>query len=133
MRARLVYAKVVDREMFMSRGSKISPHLHNGVMLLSPDPGAAASFLVMRAWTDHHGTFTEQWRIEGSGGGLVYESIPRELHIASAGHIEHLEDEVADLEFQYVADNYNAVFFLDDQEMARVTFPVRAPGEPDEG
>jgi hypothetical protein len=129
----LVYAKVVDREVLIARGGKVSPHLHNEVRLVTEDPGVAAAFLVLRAWTDHHGTFTEQWRIEGSGGGVVYESVPRELHIASEDHTEHLEDEVADLEFQYAADDYNAVFLLDDQVMARVTFPVRAHDAPDEG
>jgi predicted dehydrogenase len=123
MGARLVYAKVVDREVYMARGGKVSPHLSNGIVL-HEDPGAAGAFLVLRAWTDHHGTFTEQWRIEGSGGGLVYESVPREIHLAAEGHTEHLEDEVADLEFEYAADDYNVVFSLDDREVARVTFPV---------
>jgi hypothetical protein len=123
MGARLVYGKVVDRDTFMKRGSKVSPHLENRV-LLDNDPGTAGAFLVLRAWTNHHGTFTEQWRIEGSGGGLVYESVPRELHLATATHIEHLEDEVNDLEFQYAADDYRAVFMLDDREVARLTFPV---------
>ncbi|MEA2460435.1 MAG: hypothetical protein QOH90_612 [Actinomycetota bacterium] len=124
MGARLVYGKVVDRDTFMKRGAKVSPHTESRV-LLAEDPGPAGAFLVLRAWTDHHGTFTEQWRIEGSGGGVVYESVPRELHLATAAHTEHLEDEVVDLEFQYAADDYNAVFFLDDREVARVTFAVQ--------
>jgi hypothetical protein len=132
MSARLVYAKVVDREIYMARGGKVSPHLSNEVVL-HEDPGAAGAFLVLRAWTDHHGTFTESWRIEGSGGGVVYESVPRELHLATEAHTEHLEDEVADLEFQYAADDYNVVFFLDDREVARVTVPVRIQNGPDAG
>jgi hypothetical protein len=132
MGARLVYAKVVDREIYMARGGKVSPHLNSGIVL-HDDPGEAGAFLVLRAWTDHHGTFTERWRIEGSGGGLVYESVPREIHLATETHTEHLEDEVADLEFQYAADDYNVVFFLDDREVARVTVPVRIQNGQDVG
>jgi hypothetical protein len=130
MRTRLVYAKVIDRELYMARGGRVSPSLDNEVVL-SDEPGAAGAFLVLRAWTGHHGTFTEQWRIEGAGGGLVYESIPRELHLATEDHTEHLEDEVADLEFQYSANNYNVVFLLDEEEVARVTFPVTAQAPAD--
>ena len=130
MGARLVYAKVVDRETYITRGGRVTPHLASEV-LLDDDPGTAGAFLVLRAWTDHHGTFTEHWRIEGSGGGVVYESVPRELHLATESHTEHLEDEVADLDFQYAADDYNAVFFLDEREVARVTFPVRSQVAPD--
>lgn len=125
MRARLVYAKVVDRQVYMDRRGKVSPGLESQV-LLHDEPGPAASFLVLRAWTDHHGTFTEKWRIEGSGGGVVYESIPREVHLATESHVEHLEDEVSDIEFQYAADDYSAVFTLDDTDIARVTFSVRS-------
>jgi hypothetical protein len=132
MGARLVYGKVVDRDIFMKRGGKVTPHLENHV-LLTEDPGAAGAFLVLRAWTNHHGTFTERWRIEGSGGGIVYESVPRELHLATPSHIEHLEDEVVDLEFQYAADDYNAVFLLDDREVARLTFAVQAQDSRDGG
>ena len=123
MGARLQYAKVIDRQLFMVRGGKLHPHLENQVFL-QDEPGRAGAFLVMRGWTDDHGTFTEQWRLEGPGGGVIYESLPRELHIATRGHVEKLEDEVADLDFQYSADNYRIVFTLDDNEVARVSFPV---------
>ena len=123
MGARLQYAKVIDRQLFMTRGGKLHPHLENRV-LLQDEPGRAGAFLVMRGWTDDHGTFTEQWRLEGPGGGVIYESLPRELHIATRAHVERLEDEVADLDFQYSADDYAVVFTLDDNEVARVRFPV---------
>ena len=123
MGARLHYAKVIDREMFIKDGGRVPPGLENHVVMADA-PGPAATFLVLRAWGDDHGTFTEQWRIEGSGGGRVYESLPREIHLATEGHVEKLEDELADLEFDYAADDYNVVFLLDDREVARVTFPV---------
>jgi hypothetical protein len=132
MPARLVYGKVIDREVYMAHGGKITPGLENKV-LLHEEPGPAAAFLVLRAWTAHHGTFTEGWRIEGSGGGIAYESIPREIHLATESHVEHLEDEVADLDFQYAAEDYNLVFKLDDREVARIAFPVRSDRPADEG
>lgn len=124
MGARLQYAKVIDRELFFERGSKVTPGLEN-VVLLKDDPGLAMSFLVLRAWTNAHGTYTEQWKIVGSGGGVVYESLPREIHVASDGHTEKLEDEVSDLEFPYASDDYAVVFSIDDQEMARSRFEAR--------
>jgi len=126
MGARLQYAKVIDREAFITSGGRVHPGLENQVVL-SDAPGPAAAFLVLRGWGDDHGTFTEQWKIVGTGGGLVYESLPRELHLATKEHVERLEDELADLEFEYPADDYNVVFLLDDREVARVTFPVVLP------
>jgi hypothetical protein len=126
MGARLQYAKVIDRETFITSGGRVHPGLENQVVLTDA-PGTALSFLVLRGWGDDHGTFTEQWRIVGKGGGLVYESLPREIHLATKEHVERLEDELADLEFEYPADDYNMVFVLDDQEVARVTFPVVLP------
>ena len=98
MGARLQYAKVTDRELFLVRGGKVHPGLENEV-LIHEEPGTAGAFLVLRGWTDDHGSFTEQWRIVGPGGGLVYESLPRELHLATRTHVERLEDEVSDLDF----------------------------------
>lgn len=125
MGARLQYAKVIDRELFLAKGGRVQPHLESEVVVVD-EPGPAGAFLVLRAWTDDHGTFTEQWRLEGSGGGVLYESIPRELHLPTKTHVEKLEDEVADLELQYAADDYQVVFLLDEREVARVEFPVRA-------
>lgn len=125
MGARLVYAKVVDREVFyVQQGGKVHPGLNNEV-LLRDEPGVANVFLVLRAWGEDTGTYTEQWRIEGMGGGTIYESLPREIHAATQSHIERLEDEVADLKFEY-AGGYSVVFTLDESEVARVTFSVRA-------
>ena len=124
MGARLQYAKVTDRELFLVRGGKVHPGLENEVVI-QDEPGPAGAFLVLRGWTDDHGTFTEQWRIEGPGGGLVYESLPRELHLATRTHIEKLEDEVADLDFPYSSDDYQCVFLLDELEVARTRFIVR--------
>lgn len=123
MGAKLSYAKIIDRELFYAKGAKVHPGLENHVVLLD-DPGMAAAFLVLRAWHEDHGTFTEQWRIEGPGGGLLYESVPRELHLATEVHTEKLEDEVADLEFGYPSDDYQVVFTLDDDEVAKVRFAV---------
>lgn len=124
MGARLVYAKVIDREVFLIRGGKVHPGLENDVIVQS-EPGIAGAFLVLRAWSDDHGTFTEQWRIEAPGGLSLYESLPRELHLATEVHTENLEDELSDIEFDYVSDDYHAVFLLDEMEVARVRFPVR--------
>ncbi|MEA2509481.1 MAG: hypothetical protein QOG21_1563 [Actinomycetota bacterium] len=130
MGARLVYAKVIDREVFMIRGAKIHPGLENDVVVQS-EPGTAGAFLVLRAWSDDHGTFTEQWRIEGPAGLKVYESLPREIHLATEAHTEKLEDELSDMEFDFASDDYRAIFLLDELEVARVRFPVRlAPQGP---
>ena len=126
MSARLAYAKVIDRELFYTRGAKVHPGLENEIALRE-EPGQAAAFLVLRGWTQDHGTFTEQWVIEGPGGGRVYESIPRELHLATTSHIEKLEDEVAELDFQYSSDDYELVFLLDEEEVARTRFTVKGP------
>lgn len=123
MGARLQYAKVIDRELFLTKGGRVHPGLENQVVLLD-EPGPAAVFLVMRAWSDDRGSLTERWRIESPGGTTLYESAPRELHMATKQHVEKLEDEVVDLEFQFAADDYTLVFTIDDMEVARVEFPV---------
>lgn len=128
MGARLHYAKVVDRQAFYMDGGKVHPSLENRV-LLRGEPGRAAAFLVLRAWSDDHGTCTEQWRLESPGGTTIYESAPREVHLPTTGHVEKLEDEVADLQLEYAADDYEIVFTLDDREVARVSFPVVADGD----
>jgi hypothetical protein len=128
MGARLQYAKVIDRELFLARGGRVHPKLENAVVL-DDEPGTAGAFLVLRAWTDDHGTFTEQWRIESPAGMTVYESVPREIHLATTSHVERLEDEVADLELDFAADDYTLVLRLDDREVARVDFPVRSRTE----
>jgi hypothetical protein len=125
MRARLVYAKVIDRELFyVKEQGRIHPHLENKV-LINDEPGVAGAFLVLRGWGKDHGTFTEQWRLKGPGGMTIYESLPREVHIPKEGHVERLEDEIADLDLEVAADDYEVVFHLDEEEVARVRFPVR--------
>jgi hypothetical protein len=131
MGARLQWAKVVDRERFYIKGGKVHPGLVSEVVAAS-EPGTAAAFMVLRAWTDGHGTFTEQWRIESPGGTALYESTPRELHIASHNHVERLEDEVSDLNIEYAGDDYRVVFTLDEREVARVAFLVRVTEGPEE-
>ena len=129
MGARLVYAKVVDRETFYVRETgNVHPGLQSEV-LLREEPGEAGAFLVLRAWTDNAGAFTEQWRIESPGGVAVYESTPREIHAATEAHVEKLEDEVADLKFEYAGD-YDCVFVIDENEVARLTFPVERVEDP---
>jgi hypothetical protein len=120
--ARLHYAKVVDRQQFILQGGRVHPGLENKICL--NEEGRAGAFLVMRAWGDDHGSFTEQWRIEAPGGLKIYESLPRELHMPTNGHIEKLEDEIADLDFEFAADDYTAVFLLEDREVARMNFSV---------
>ena len=131
MGARLLYAKVIDREKFIIGGGKIHPGLSSQVVV-NGEPGVAAAFLLLRGWTGEYGTFTEQWRIESPGGTAVYEGIPRELHIATRDHVERLEDEVADLKIDYAADDYRDVFTLDDREVARMDFPIGAQEQPEE-
>jgi hypothetical protein len=125
--ARLQYAKVVDQYLFYAEGGRVHPGLRNKVVL-HDEPGRTGAFLVLRAWGDDHGTFTEQWRIESPGGTSLYESVPREIHLATVEHVERLTDEVSDLELDYAADDYRVVFVLDDREVARVGFVVEADG-----
>lgn len=123
MGARLVYAKVIDRETYYMKGAEVHPGLENDIVVRD-EPGEAGAFLVLRAWSDDHGTFTERWRLESPGGTAIYQSTPREIHLATESHIEKLEDEVADLKFEYAGD-YTVVFTLDEHEVARATVPVR--------
>jgi hypothetical protein len=125
MGARLQYAKVIDRQVFYERGGKVHPGLENEV-LLDVEKNTAAAFLVLRAWTDDHGSFTEQWRIEGPGTRVVYESLPRELYLAHKKYVERLEDEVSDLDFGFPEDSHEVVFMLDEVEVARVRFPIKS-------
>jgi hypothetical protein len=127
MGARLVYAKVIDRELFyVKEQGRLHPSMENQV-ILKDEPGAAGAFLVLRGWGDDSGTFTEQWNLKGPGGQTLYESMAREVHIPTSGHIERLEDEVADLDLDVTADDYHVCFNLDEEEVARIRFSVRPP------
>ena len=127
MGARLVYAKVIDRELFfMKEQGRVHPSMENQV-LLKDEPGAAGAFLVLRGWGQDHGTFTEQWSLKGPGGQTLYDSLPRELHLPSKSHVERLEDEIADLDLDGHGGDYHVVFTLDEEEVARVRFEVKPP------
>ncbi|MGH2827297.1 MAG: hypothetical protein ACRDKF_10045 [Actinomycetota bacterium] len=126
MGARLRYAKVIDRKLFFDQGGKLHPGLEN-VIVVDGEPSVAAAFMVLRAWADDRGSATEQWRIQGPSG-TIYESIPREMHLATATHMERLQDEISDLKIEQVEGNYSVAFLLDDEEVARVPFGVRLVG-----
>lgn len=128
MGARLVYAKVVDRNLFYARGGRVEPGLPNDV-IVEEEGGEAAAFLVLRAWTDDQGSVTESWRLESPGGQTIYESAPREVHLPTRDHVEKLQDELYNVKIDYTAD-YTAVFSLDENEVARVDFPVRVDNQP---
>ncbi len=132
MGARLAYAKVIDKRHYLNKGGRLHPGLENRVTLRD-EPGPAAIFLVLRGWTDDHGTFTEQWRIESPGGSTVFTSTQREIYLATPKHLERLEDEVDELEFEFAAEDYTVVFLLDDMEVARLDFPVRLDDRAEEG
>ena len=127
MGAQLKFAKVIDRQVFYEKGGRVHPGLDNEVVI-HDEPGRAGAFLVLRGWGDDHGSFTEQWRIQEPEGRTLYESTPREIHVPTEGHVENLEDEVSDLEFEFAAAGYNLVFLLDEQEVARATFEVKVDG-----
>ena len=128
MGARLKYAKVIDRQLYFEKGGRVQPGLENQI-LLPEEPGVAAAFLVLRGWSDDHGTCTESWKLVTPGGTALYESTSREIHLATKEHIEKLEDEVADLKVEYATDDYEVVFSLDGREVARATVPVRVTEE----
>lgn len=127
MGARLRFAKVIDRQVFYEKGGRVHPGLDNEVVI-HEEPGTAGAFLVLRGWGDDHGSFTEQWRIQEPEGRTIYESTPREIHVATEGHVENLEDEVADLEFDFAGDGYTVVFLLDEREVGRARFEVKVDG-----
>jgi len=118
---------VIDRQVFYEKGARVHPGLENEV-IIGEEPGTAGAFLVLRGWGDDHGSFTEQWRIQEPEGRTLYESTPREIHVPTEGHIENLEDEVSDLEFDFAADGYTVAFLLDEREVARATFEVKVDG-----
>src|SRR5688500_18969630 len=121
MGARLVYGKVIDSQLYLQRGATATPGLVNEVVV-DDEPGLAANFHVLRAWTDNEGSVAERWTIESPGGAVVYEAAPRELHFPTAQHVEELDDEVIDVKIEYAAEDYNVVLYLDEHEVARVTF-----------
>ena len=128
MGVRLKYAKVVDRELFLSQGGSINPGLDNRVQLLGEAPAKAGVFEIHRNWYDLSGSFTESWRVIDPHGRTLYSGLDRE--VIDANH--DLVDEVVDLEFEYADDGYAVVFEVDEREVARVSFSVvDQAGEPD--
>lgn len=121
MGARLRYAKVVDRDAFLRSGGTVRPGLDSQVRLpADTEPVHAAPFLVLRAWEDADGAFTETWRILDPHGRTVRAPVEREV-LATQGE---LADEVADQLFEYADDGYQLVLEVDGAEVARADFPV---------
>lgn len=124
MGVRLAYAKVIDRQLFYDKGGNLHPKLDN-IVVLQKEPGPAGAFLVFRGWADDHGSFTEQFRIKEPEGRTIYTSSSREVPMPSRDHTERLEDEVADLELEFAGEGYLVIFYVDDREVASVTFDVK--------
>ncbi|MPZ73757.1 MAG: hypothetical protein GEU74_11085 [Nitriliruptorales bacterium] len=120
MGARLKYAKVVDRDLFLRTGGEIRPGLDNRVALLGEAPAKAASFTVRRQWYDVEGAFTESWSIQDPHGRTVYEGLDREV----VGGNQELADEIDDMLFEYADSGYQLVLAVDGREVARADFEV---------
>jgi hypothetical protein len=119
----LRYAKVVDRDLFLRTGGTVRPGLDNGIRLLDDEaPARAAPFLILRAWDDVGGAFTETWRLLDPHGLTVRPSTTREV---LQGQTE-ISDEIADQRFEYADDGYQLVLEVDGREVARANFPVLA-------
>lgn len=120
MGARLKFAKVVDRDLFLRTGSEIRPGLENRVILHDAAPAKSAGFAVRREWYDADGAFTESWAIQDPHGRTIHEGLDREV----VGGNNELVDEIDDLLFEYADSGYQLVLSIDDREVARVDFDV---------
>ena len=120
MGARLKFAKVVDRDLFLRTGAEVTPGLDNRVELLSGAPAKAAGFMVRREWYDVEGAFTESWAIRDPHGRTVYQGLDREV----VGGNTELVDELDDVLFEYADSGYQLVLDVDGREVARVDFDV---------
>ena len=120
MGARLKFAKVVDRDLFLRTGAEVTPRLDNRVELLAEAPSKAAGFMVRREWFDVEGAFTETWTIRDPHGRTLYQGLDREV----VGGNQQLVDEIDDLVFDYADSGYQLVLEVDDREVARVDFDV---------
>jgi hypothetical protein len=121
--ARLKYAKVVDRDLFLRTGGEVRPGLDNRVALQSEAPAKAAGFAVRREWYDVDGAFTESWSIQDPHGRTLYEGLDREV---VGGNFE-LVDEIDDVLFEYADTGYQLVLSVDGREVARADFEVTEP------
>ena len=129
MGARLKFAKVVDRDLFLRTGAQVTPGLDNRVELSSEAPAKAAGFMVRREWYDVEGAFTESWSIQDPHGRTIYQGLDREI---IGGNTEQV-DELDDVLFEYADSGYQLVLSVDGREVARVDFDVvEAPAEEDE-
>ena len=120
MGARLKFAKVVDRDLFLRTGAEVTPGLDNRVELVGKAPTKAAGFMVRREWYDVDGAFTESWTIRDPHGRTVYQGLDREI---VGGNTEHV-DELDDVLFEYADSGYQLVLEVDGREVARVDFDV---------
>lgn len=120
MGARLKFAKVVDRDLFLRTGAEVTPGLDNRVELFSEAPAKAVGFMVRREWYDVDGAFTESWSIQDPHGRTVYQGLDREL----VGGNTEIVDEIDDLVFDYADSGYQLVLGVDGREVARADFDV---------
>jgi hypothetical protein len=131
MAARLAWLKVVDADRYRTEGGRVRPGLDNVVELIAPAPAEAAPFLILRAWDDVDGAFTETWRIEEPYGRTLYEGVEREILTgfgsAATGGVA---DEIAGHTFEYADKGFQVVVEVDGREVARADFEVREPEEP---
>jgi hypothetical protein len=125
MGIRLRYAKVVDQDLFLRTGGTVRPGLDNEIRLVEDGtPAQAAPFLVLRAWDDVDGAFTETWRLVDPHGRTVRPATTREI---LQGQSE-INDEIVDQQFEYADDSYQLVLEIDDREVARANFSVLPRG-----
>ena len=120
MGARLKFAKVVDRDLFLRTGAEVTPGLDNRVELIGEAPTKAAVFTVRREWYDVDGAFTESWSIQDPHGQTIYEGLDREV----IGGNTELVDEIDNLLFEYADNGYQLILGVDGREVARVDFDV---------
>ena len=120
MGARLKFAKVVDRDLFLRTGAEVTPGLANRVELLGKAPTKAAGFMVRREWYDVEGAFTESWTLRDPHGRTVYQGLDREI---IGGNTEQV-DELDDVLFEYADSGYQLVLEVDGREVARADFDV---------
>ena len=120
MGARLKFAKVVDRDLFLRTGAEVTPGLDNRIELHGEAPAKAAGFMIRREWYDVDGAFTESWSIQDPHGRTVYQGLDREV----IGGNQELVDELDDVLFEYADSGYQLVLSVDEREVARADFDV---------
>lgn len=131
MGATLAWVKVIDAERYRLEGEDLRPSLESVVELVDAAPAEAAPFLILRAWTQFEGAFTETWRIRDRYGRTIRGGLPREV-IAGEGTPDQggLIDEIEGQQFEYADDGYQLVLHVEGREVARTDFAVREPSDP---